>query len=396
MPNPRWFHASALGGDGKIYVYGGYVYDSDGLRQYGVKEYSLAIYDPKADAWTRGPEVPPYRNRGRKRFARGRIDENGNVYQEFHEKELIGEQRAVHELITGSSGALGRPHWLNHYAWIWFDVEKGEWSYPAVLPLWVENLDFDREKSPKGPSLMSEGGPLYFRYSGTLATDGGQLIYISGGNGRPVDEPLARSVVLNALESYDVRTNQWKLLAPMHQPRDLHAAAVDREGRLFVFGGHEAPGVTKRAEGESDESFKRRSAENSRKASTSLVSVEMYDPKTNRWTDRAPLPTPRQEMGAALGADGRIYVVGGSTSYSNPTPLAVVEIYDPATDSWETSPPLKHPRRAHQVVGTPEGRIYAIGGSVARRTPRWFFESPNTVPKLGASVEVLETAPASR
>lgn len=166
---------------------------------------------------------------------------------------------------------------------------------------------------------------------------------------------------------------------------------MDRQGRLFVFGGHQAEVSITQRKTESYESFERRGAENSRQGKRSLASVEMYDPETDSWSDRAPLPTPRQAMGAALGADGRIYVVGGARSYSNPTPMGVVEIYDPVADSWSEGPPLSHPRRGHQVVATPEGRIYAIGGWVAHRAPRWPRKSAQVDPELGASVEMLDT-----
>ena len=43
--------------------------------------------------------------------------------------------------------------------------------------------------------------------------------------------------------------------------------------------------------------------------------------------------------------------------------MDVVEIYEPETETWETGPSLCHPRRGRAVVSTPDGRIYAIGGT---------------------------------
>jgi N-acetylneuraminic acid mutarotase len=380
-----------VGADGKIYAYGGYVRDAAGLRQYGVGEYSLVIYDPKSDHWSRGPKAPKYRGRSRQTHARGFFAEDGTLQQEFFEKERIGEQRPVHELVTGTANPLGRPHWLNRSAWIWFDVEKGRWEHPAVLPLWVDNPDFDRENSPVGPRIAVEAAPQHFRYSGTIATGPGGLAYVTGGTGRTLNHPVERPKTLSASEVYDAGSGEWRSIAPLGNRRWLHAAAVDRQGRLFVFGGHQAEVSVTQQETESYESFRRRGAQNSRQANLSLASVEMYDPETDSWFERAPMPTPRQAMGAALGADGRIYVVGGAHSYSNSKPLSVVEIYDPAADTWSKGPPLAHPRRGHQVVATPEGRIYAIGGWVARRTPRRPLESVQVDRKLGASVEMLDT-----
>jgi N-acetylneuraminic acid mutarotase len=396
MPEPRWFHAAAVGSDGKIYAYGGYVSNAQGPRQYGIGESSLVIYDPRADVWTRGPEAPKYRMRSRQRHSRSFRGEDGKIHRESYEKERIAEQRPVHELIAGVAGPLGRPHWLNYHSWIWFDVEKGRWEHPALLPVWVDNPDYDRENSPVGPRIVAEAAPRYFRYTGTLATGPSSRLYVTGGSGRPIDHPLERAKMLDVLEAYDAETSEWRLLAPMRVPRSLHTAAVDRKGRLFVFGGHQASPVTARGEGESQASFDRRSAENAHNANQSLTSVEMYDPATDTWMDRASMPTPRQAMGAALGADGRIYVVGGAKSYSDPVPLNVVEIYDPKRDTWNEGPPLKRPRRGHQVVALPDGRLYAIGGWVAPGNRRWPLGSPQVGRALGDTVEMLDTAAPSR
>jgi N-acetylneuraminic acid mutarotase len=196
-------------------------------------------------------------------------------------------------------------------------------------------------------------------------------------------------------ESFDAIGLSWRESRRMKTPRYLHGAAFDAKGRLFVFGGSGAEPSVTQEDGESAESFRHRVEANAAKANTSLASVEMYDPATNTWSERAPLPTPRQAMGADLGADGRIYVVGGAPSYAHPRPMAVVEIYDPETDTWETGPSMNYARRGHAVVATPEGKLYAIGGFVGRRqrTLREQLAGDFVDPALGATVEVLDTRP---
>ncbi len=60
--------------------------------------------------------------------------------------------------------------------------------------------------------------------------------------------------------------------------------------------------------------------------------VEEYDPLTDSWATKAPMPTPRK--GAAYGViDNKIYVAGGS-AVSNWVASNKLVIYDPVTDKW--------------------------------------------------------------
>ena len=65
-----------------------------------------------------------------------------------------------------------------------------------------------------------------------------------------------------------------------------------------------------------------------------LDAVEIYDPLTETWdTTAAPLPTPRCFAGSAVCND-KIYIIGGMRDlYGYATDL--VERYDPATNQWE-------------------------------------------------------------
>jgi hypothetical protein len=79
------------------------------------------------------------------------------------------------------------------------------------------------------------------------------------------------------------------------------------------------------------------------------------------WTTRRPMPTPRYGVAGAV-LDGRIYVIGGSQTPSESRGMAVVEVYDPDTDTWDTSiPPLAEPRLNAAAVAF-DGKIYVLGG----------------------------------
>lgn len=387
LPEPRWFHAAAVGSDGRIYVYAGYVTGPKG-REYGQGEYSLVIYDPPADTWSRGPSLPTTRTKGFVQLRRSSLDGAGKRHREIVLEETEGTVRLSHEVPTGRADAFGKPRWASPELWVPFDPEQNAWGAPEQART-MPSTDY----ATINDWSWVDTGPAYFRYTPTVATSADGVIYITGGAARPYREKTARSRVHESAEAWDAKTNRWREIAPMHHARDQHAAAVDRKGRLLVFGGTAVSVGLERGEDESTEDWDARGASFDRQANMSLSSVEMYDPATNTWTERAPLPTPRQAMSADLGADGRIYVVGGAPSYMHPKPMDVVEIYDPEKDTWETGPPLVYPRRSHAVVATSDGKLYAIGGFVAPREKglRDQLLGAKADPQLGATVEMLDT-----
>jgi hypothetical protein len=69
------------------------------------------------------------------------------------------------------------------------------------------------------------------------------------------------------------------------------------------------------------------------------------------------LPTARYNPVAALGPDGRIYVLGGY----NFTYLTTVEVYDSAADSWSAGPAM-HQGREGGGATMAQGVIFVVGG----------------------------------
>ncbi len=70
------------------------------------------------------------------------------------------------------------------------------------------------------------------------------------------------------------------------------------------------------------------------------------------------MPTPRQYV-AVANLNGILYVVGGEGSSSSA--LSVVEAYDPTTDAWTTKSPLPQGRSA-PVAEVVNGVLYVVGG----------------------------------
>jgi len=100
---------------------------------------------------------------------------------------------------------------------------------------------------------------------------------------------------------------------------------------------------------------------------------EVYDVETNTWESKTPMPTPRSSLQANV-VDGKIYLIGG---YSNGT---LNEVYDPETDTWttETSMPTASSGYASAVV---DNKIYIIDSNLNQiydtETDTWSQGAPS-------------------
>jgi hypothetical protein len=82
-----------------------------------------------------------------------------------------------------------------------------------------------------------------------------------------------------------------------------------------------------------------------------------YDPRTDEWTSRAPMPTPRSGHGTVWFRD-RIFVMGGEGTNRV---FGQTEAYDPAADRWESHAPMLTPRHGMGAVAIGDA-IYVAGG----------------------------------
>ncbi|UCG59032.1 MAG: hypothetical protein JSU70_05890, partial [Phycisphaerales bacterium] len=90
-----------------------------------------------------------------------------------------------------------------------------------------------------------------------------------------------------------------------------------------------------------------------------LTTNEEYDPVTNTWATKAPMPTGRLGL-TATAAYNKIYAIGGYGG-SPLVRLATNEEYDPAADTWTAKTPMPEPREGHTATVVSH-RIYVIGG----------------------------------
>ena len=154
---------------------------------------------------------------------------------------------------------------------------------------------------------------------------------------------------------YDPATDRWTKKAPMPRPAH-HAALAALNGKIYAFGGFVAPTTTAIPVGAAWEP---------------IADAWEFNPATDSWKPLAPLPGKR---GSAIAAEvnGKIYVIGGATTmegFKDPfftafgpaKVLATNDVYDPATNTWESRNPMSVPRN-HAFGGVVNGKVYVIGG----------------------------------
>lgn len=174
-------------------------------------------------------------------------------------------------------------------------------------------------------------------------------IYALGGFIPPETGPPSWVPINNAWE-YDPPADSWRALASMPTKRGSPVAAAVG-GKIYVIGGATT------SPGAKDPGI------HPTRPHVTVGTVEEYDPATNTWRARTPMPTPRNH--AAVGVVGnKIYVIGGrigAAFISVATNTDVVEEYDPATDAWSLKARIPTARSA-VAWGTYRDRIYVAGG----------------------------------
>jgi N-acetylneuraminic acid mutarotase len=160
------------------------------------------------------------------------------------------------------------------------------------------------------------------------------IIYIIGGQDK--------KGTTNLVEAYDPDSDRWSVASPLPEKRD-HTGAAVHDGKIYVVGGFDEKG----------------------KSTSSLF---IYDISTNKWKRGADMPTARGALAAKF-VNGTLYAIGGDATvlYDNRglyNPQGVVtanEAYDPDTDSWTIKSPMPT-ARDHLSAATIDGKIFVIGG----------------------------------
>jgi hypothetical protein len=203
----------------------------------------------------------------------------------------------------------------------------------------------------------------------------GTCVYVAGGD---------NGVVVSTFEAYNQRTNAWSTLPSMPTARESVAAAAapcpfGQAGTcIYAAGG----ALTTTNTGY-------------------VTTLEAYRPAGNTWTTLAPMPTAREEAGAAaapcpLGQAGTcVYVAGGRNGAGA---LKTLESYNPRTNSWTslTGMPTAREDLGAAAAPCPPSQtgtcVYAVGGETTAATALNTNESYNPRTNTWTSLTGMPTA----
>jgi hypothetical protein len=159
------------------------------------------------------------------------------------------------------------------------------------------------------------------------------------GPGRLVTGSGDNKVILigpTATYAYQPATLQWKPLAPIPTPV-MDPAAAKVGNLIYVVGG--TTGTT---------------------ASQATSMTQIYNPTTNHWSTGVPSLHRRIDASATPGADGKLYVLGGTDLYGRAVPW--VDVYDPVAKTWKGFAPT-HDSPFSVALGA-DGRLHTFGGYI--------------------------------
>jgi hypothetical protein len=183
--------------------------------------------------------------------------------------------------------------------------------------------------TPAAPMVTARG------YFATAQLQNGNVLVAGGFDGAILGPPFFANA-----EIYHRHTGNWTAIPSMHFVRSAEAAVTLPNGSVLVAGGIAAGAPPKVA--------------------------EIYNPKTNSWTDTGALTVPRfEDMAVALLPGGRVLIAGGFLPSAPPAPsipLDSTEIWNPHTGTWSPGSNMHEARGEFASVTLKDGRVLVAGG----------------------------------
>ena len=258
-PTERTEVAAAAAG-GRIYVAGGYAPNGDTVA-------TVEVYDPAADAWAAGPDLPVAVNHAMAATLDGAVHVAGGYGADRRPSRQVvrleGDRwRPLAPLPDGR--AAGGLVALDGRLYLVGGVAPGGLAADTLV------YDPAADRWTSAPGL-----PTPREHLGAAAA-GGRVVVVGGRVG-------GLGGNLDVAEAYDPAARRWAALPPMPTARGGLAATATADGLVVAVGGE---------------------------AAATFPQAEALDPRSGRWRSLPPLPTPRHGLGVvALGEV--VYVLAG-------------------------------------------------------------------------------------
>jgi N-acetylneuraminic acid mutarotase len=323
LTTPRYAHTATLLSDGRVLVVGGKNTDGSSLSD-------VEIYDPVADSWADGADLPAI-------------------------SPALTTPRANHAaiLLPGNkvlvAGGEGEGAYLNSS--VLYDVLSDTWAVTSGTMI-ATRSGHTATLTPNGNVLVVGGRNAAILSSAELYdplldswTDDG----LSMSTGRQLHTttllPFGDVLVVggsdgaNTLKSVDlyrlVEVGKWTPTGSLAKPRYSQKATPLIDGRVLVTGGQDLISILKTA--------------------------EIYTPSTNDWTEINSMNYERNNHTATLLPNGKVLVAGGQTTGQGQY-LASAELYDPQTGLWSMTGSMSVARARHTATLLPDGLVLVVGG----------------------------------
>eukprot|EP00760_Papus_ankaliazontas_P029121 PhM_4_TR4142/c0_g1_i1/m.22041 len=264
------YHCGVAVWNRKVYVFGG--------RNTLERLDSVEIFDVLEQTWSQGPPMPAVRS------APGCVPIRGKIY-----------------VIGGYDGTS------EHSSVFRYDVESGMWDPDDTI------------------------APMPHRACEITASTDGTYIYVVGGTQM---RNFSEQRVLQTVQRYDTRSNEWKVVCPLKQRRMCPGVVVLPSSRvMFVIGGSDG---------------------HTSLDTTEICHLDGLDQINNQHNAVTPSVAPQLNLQRANASacvwDGRVYVAGGFC-HSNGGPLATMEQLDSVAKGWNVMPSMPERRDACKAVG---------------------------------------------
>jgi N-acetylneuraminic acid mutarotase len=233
------------------------------------------------------------------------------------------------EELTGAV-LNGKLYVFGAYGWSEWEGRSGDFNF---VEEYDPAADTWRSRAPK-PTVVTVAPAVTYQdeiylFGGTYATDG-----------------MSRSVPRRVVEAFKPLTNSWRSVTMVPKDVKLFAVAVVGD-KAYLIGGYLMN--EDRMTGQ----------------------VMAFDFKTGQWDLDSCQPMPAGRIrgfpysSATPVIDGKIFLLGGM---EGSLPLGIwasnkADVYDPATNTWSTRPPLSVSVESHLSLAV-DGRIYVIGGKM--------------------------------